>query len=442
MVGKKRGRKPNATQSSIDENTIVNEEQTQEQNNLISNTTHENNINTNENTKDTSIPKKRGRKPKGGKLIETSELNEEIKVLLPNVIVHFKCKIEDLIENMNNNEANDYINEFSKYTIIDDTYNHKSTQDDNIINKTSNIKNKKSTKKSKNIKNEVIPNDAMDYVKAHDLGFSYINDTTTLEMTDETSNNNFCNNHVNNYSNCNNNNSEYDSKIRTNNNAYQKDSLNVFKNVHNNTRTSIENKLYDEAENIEVNNKIREMEVNFHNNNLNGKRSACFWDTCPFDTPAFYIPKSIDNDTVRPYGCFCSLNCALAYLHNEDIDSSTKFERRQLLFNLYSEVIGDKTFIKPSPNPRYSLDKYYGNLTIQQWRSLLAGDRMLLIVDKPLTPELPELHTETTDRFVTMGSVNNNTEVAQYGKFKIRKAAPKQSKGAIVAEKFGITTGK
>ena len=180
------------------------------------------------------------------------------------------------------------------------------------------------------------------------------------------------------------------------------------------------------------------MEVNFHNNNTNGKRSSCFWDTCPFDTPPFYIPKAIDANDVRPYGCFCSLNCALAYLQSEDIDSSAKFERRQLMFNLYSKVVGDKTFVKPAPNPRYTLDKYYGNLSIQQWRSLLAGDRMLLIVDKPLTPELPQLHTETTERFLTMGNTTT-TDVAQYGKFKIRKVAPKQSKGAIVAERFGAT---
>ena len=63
---------------------------------------------------------------------------------------------------------------------------------------------------------------------------------------------------------------------------------------------------------------------------------------------------------------------------------------------------------------------------------------MLLIVDKPLTPELPQLHTETTERFLTMGNTTT-TDVAQYGKFKIRKVAPKQSKGAIVAERFGAT---
>jgi hypothetical protein len=359
--------------------------------------------------------------------------------MLPNVIVHFKCKVEDLLENMNNNETNDYINNFSKYAIIDNTYSTTSNSNSNITisekDNNTDKKRSKTTKKTKQIKNDVIPNDAMDYVKAHDLGYASVNEKTTLNYMNDNntlgdSNNVFYGDDTN--------------HTRTNyqpnsfNNDYERFSTQSHLQ---NTKHQQHQHINTEIENIEINNKIHEMEVNFHNNNLNGKRAACFWDTCPFDTPAFYIPKSIDNDNVRPYGCFCSLNCALSYLHNEEIDASTKFERRQLLFNLYSEVIGNKTFVKPAPNPRYTLDKYYGNLSIQQWRSLLAGDRMLLIVDKPLTPELPEIHTESIDRFLTMGSVNNNNpEVAQYGKFKIRKAEPKQSKGAIVAEKFGISS--
>ena len=34
----------------------------------------------------------------------------------------------------------------------------------------------------------------------------------------------------------------------------------------------------------------------------------------------------------------------------------------------------------------------YGNLTIQEYRKLLKSERLLLIVDKPLTRILPELH--------------------------------------------------
>ena len=61
-----------------------------------------------------------------------------------------------------------------------------------------------------------------------------------------------------------------------------------------------------------------------------------------------------------------------------------------------------KKNIKPAPDPFYTLDKYYGNLSIQEYRKLLKHDRLLLVVDKPLTRSLPELH-EDNDEF----TINN-----------------------------------
>jgi len=212
-------------------------------------------------------------------------------------------------------------------------------------------------------------------------------------------------------------------------------------NTNNNNNSIHQTVKYFENDNDmnDVYRKLKELEVQFHNNDLNGKRSACFWDTCPFDTPAFYIPKLIGSDSmVKPYGCFCCLECALAYLESEELDSSCKFERRQLLFHMYRGIINNRLSVKPAPEPRYTLDKFFGNLTIQEWRKLLKSDRMLLVVDKPLTPELPELHVESADRLIAPGTMSGS-EIAQYGKFKIRKNSPAQSKGAIVAQRFGKT---
>lgn len=206
---------------------------------------------------------------------------------------------------------------------------------------------------------------------------------------------------------------------------------------NNNTNNQPVKHFENDNDMTDVYRKLKELEVQFHNNDLNGKRSACFWDTCPFDTPAFYIPKLMDSDSlVKPYGCFCCLECALAYLESEELDSSCKFERRQLLFHMYRGIINNRLSVKPAPEPRYTLDKFFGNLTIQEWRKLLKSDRMLLVVDKPLTPELPELHVESADRLIAPGTMSGS-EIAQYGKFKIRKNAPPPSKGAIVAQRFG-----
>lgn len=365
---------------------------------------------------ESTCPKKRGRKPRGSKIIEMKESQEESNVVLPNVIIQFHCKLETLVEHLKNTVNDDAVSRHTDYSKYTDIENSNGLIFDNIGSSQVNGKNanKKQSKKQRvasNITNEVIPNDTVHAAKGHELGFAYVNENTDVLHEDNQDN-------------------DENWAMTYGNTCQYKDIIN---------QDTKQSETYMQNDNSDIIDKIHEMEVNFHNNNINGKRSSCFWDTCAFDTPPFYIPKSIDTDNVRPYGCFCSLNCALAYLQHEDIDASSKFERRQLLFRLYSDIVGNKSFVKPAPNPRYTLDKYYGNLSIQQWRSLLAGDRMLLIVDKPLTPELPELHTETIDRFITMGCVNT-AEAAQYGKFKIRKVAPKQSKGAIVAEKFGVVS--
>ena len=54
-----------------------------------------------------------------------------------------------------------------------------------------------------------------------------------------------------------------------------------------------------------------------------------FWDTCDFDTPPIYIPKYFISGTYHVYGCFCSPECAVAYMNNEQMDRSSKSERYQ-----------------------------------------------------------------------------------------------------------------
>jgi hypothetical protein len=81
----------------------------------------------------------------------------------------------------------------------------------------------------------------------------------------------------------------------------------------------------------------------------------------------------------------------------ENIDSSIKFERYSLLNNIYSKIYEYTKNIKPAPNPHYMLDKFYGNLSIQEYRNLLKSHRLYLMIDKPLTRILPEYYEENDD---------------------------------------------
>ena len=186
--------------------------------------------------------------------------------------------------------------------------------------------------------------------------------------------------------------------------------------------------------NKEIWKKLKQLEHNLHINNVNNKRSACFFDTCEFDNPPIYIPKHFINGTYHVYGCFCSPECGVAYLMNEAIDSSTKFERYHLFNHIYAKIYNYKKNIKPAPNPYYMLERYYGNLSIQEYRSLLRNERLFLIVDKPLTRILPELH-EDNDDFI----LNNKIIPSNAYQVKTKLQRKKQNKTYIINEQFGIS---
>ena len=314
--------------------------------------------------------KKRGRKPKGGKIIPQVINTEGQKKEKPNVILHLKCSTKDL-QTLTTTEPN----------IESYTFNTKSNLSYEIIG-------------GENI-NKVVPSNQKKTSVSTSIINSFYNDANKSESVKH----------------------DYD----------------------HNKENDYENEDYDfddnnkEIEIKEIWRKLKLLEHDLHVNNVNNKKSACFWDTCEFDNPPVYIPKHFINETYNVYGCFCCPECAVAYLMNENIDSSTKFERYHLLNHIYSKVYDYQKNIKPSPNPYYMLDKYYGNLSIQEYRMLLRNERLFLIVDKPLTRILPELHDDNDD-FILNNKIipsNNNYQL------KSRMQRKKPTKSSILNEKFG-----
>ena len=192
----------------------------------------------------------------------------------------------------------------------------------------------------------------------------------------------------------------------------------------------------------EINSKLKKLKINLYKNNLGDKKSACFWCTYDFDNHSCYIPKYEMDDTIFGYGSFCRPECAVAYLMKENIDDSTKFERYHLLNQIYSKVYDYKKNIKPAPNPFYLLEKYYGNMTIQEYRKLLKTEHMLLVIDKPLTRILPELHEDNEDMVLNIYGGTKTTATVPNGIYKVKRQSEKTqgpSKSAIMRDKFGLT---
>ena len=191
----------------------------------------------------------------------------------------------------------------------------------------------------------------------------------------------------------------------------------------------------------DINAKLKRLKIHLYKNHNYEKKSACFWCTYDYDNPTCYIPKYEMDDKIYGYGSFCRPECAVAYLMKENIDDSMKFERYHLLNQIYSKVYDFKKNIKPAPNPYYLLEKFYGNLTIQEYRKLLKTEHMLLVIEKPLTRILPELHEDNEDILLnTYASGNSNHTVPNNtGVYKVKRSSDKAagpSKSSIIKDIF------
>ena len=216
-----------------------------------------------------------------------------------------------------------------------------------------------------------------------------------------------------------------------NNNAYISENTDFICKL---CKQSPENE--DDVNMKDINAKLKKLKINLYKNNMSEKKSACFWCTYDYDSPTCYIPKYESDNGIFAYGSFCRPECAAAFLLKEGLDDSTKFERYHLLNQIYGKIYDYKKNIKPAPNPYYTLDKFYGNLSIQEYRKLLKTDHMLLTIDKPLTRTLPELHEETDEMILNVGSSKNST-----GTYKVKRQSEKvsgPSKSNIMLTTFGI----
>jgi hypothetical protein len=188
--------------------------------------------------------------------------------------------------------------------------------------------------------------------------------------------------------------------------------------------------------------KLKQLKIQLYKNSLHSeKKSACFWCTYDFDNAPCYIPKYEMDGTIYGYGSFCRPECAVAYLMKETIDDSTKFDRYHLLNQIYSKVYDCKKNIKPAPDPHYLLDKFYGNLNIQEYRRLLKTEHLLLVIDKPLTRILPELHEDTDDAFTRIYGIKATSSNSS-GVYKVKRQSEQPqgpSKASIIKSTFGIT---
>lgn len=299
-----------------------------------------------------SLPKKRGRKPKGGKIITEMISTNDSTIEIPNIIMHLNCNTIDMTE-------------------------------------------------------------------IFDSKMKYSPELSIIENYDTAKDHIFSNNYT--FIDCNPGNPGNPGNIMNSmkiNSSKEDDEMIDTKGKSGACISSIEKK-------IDV------LTHNLHDNAID-KQSACFWCSYNFTNEPFFIPKSINTacksakmnnqesesesnnanaGKMSVYGCFCTPQCAVAYLMNENIDTTSKYERYYLLNYVYDK--SGETVIKPAPNPYYTLERFYGNLTIEEYRKMITQENLVMIDNKPLSRVFPELFEDNTD-YVNSGSLNNKYKIKPY----------------------------
>jgi len=198
--------------------------------------------------------------------------------------------------------------------------------------------------------------------------------------------------------------------------------------------------------------KIKQLKIAFYRNEMQDKKADCFWCSYPYDNDPCYILQYGYNNEIYGHGSFCSPECGVAFLFGKQStwDDSAKTEAYQLMNYYYGKPNGFQQSIKPALSPYYFLEKYYGNLTIQEYRKLTKSNHMMLVVDKPVTRILPEIH-EDNDQIFTANHYGNNGNTGggnvsnsgggSGGKYKVKKQSekpPGQTRNNILREQFGL----
>jgi hypothetical protein len=334
-----------------------------------------------QNNTEPQLPKKRGRKPKGGKLVTKKQDTINLNHSVANIVLHLKCSMQDL--NDHNTNIKQMVNDPMIY-------------------------------------NPTIPPGILTYNNDNTI-FTSFDNNNSIEKPIEKKDYAYA---------------EFEPKnLSSVSNICQSCSMKICDELPTN------NEEEDDINIKDVNSKLKRLKIQLYKNSNPDKKSACFWCTYEYDNPSCYIPKYENDNQIFGYGSFCRPECAVAYLMKENLDDSTKFERYHLLNQIYSKVYDYKKNIKPAPNPYFLLDKFYGNLTIQEYRKLLKTEHMLLVIDKPLTRILPELHEDNEDFIMNIygGTTQPNQNIS--GVYKVKRESERQkgpSKKSIMKDKFGL----
>ncbi len=115
--------------------------------------------------------------------------------------------------------------------------------------------------------------------------------------------------------------------------------------------------------------------------------TACFWCCHGFTWKPVVIPSRYENvsDNIggglyKVYGNFCTPECAMAYLLNEQIDMNSRWERISWLHHIY--CVNDMKHLYPAPG-REVLKMFGGPYDIDEFRGLCLSRKLRVDINYP-----------------------------------------------------------
>jgi hypothetical protein len=150
-------------------------------------------------------------------------------------------------------------------------------------------------------------------------------------------------------------------------------------------------------------------------------QTCCFWCCHKFHWTPVYSPISYDayKNIYTCEGHFCSPECALAYIYNDNRNSdSTKWNRHSLLRFLYSELYKDRT-LSPAP-PKTLLRMFGGPLDIEQYREYMFNDNYIVLSEMyPVRLLFPSMNVQAPLRDIRK-YVSLSTDVVEKASEQLR----------------------
>ena len=173
---------------------------------------------------------------------------------------------------------------------------------------------------------------------------------------------------------------------------------------------------------------------------------VCWWDTEPFEGPPCFLPHRVNDGTYYVSGCFCSDDCAAAY--NLELNDYKVWERMSLLKCLRNDIeqatkvsskdVGEERCGEPNQiriaYPRYTLKKFGGNLSTEEFRKdCIRNHEEYRLVMPPMVPVVPYI-----EKNYKKDSVWNTFKTAEESNLVLKRTKPLPNTNTTLVQTMGL----